>query len=63
MTKGGPADKAGIKDGDVIVEVAGKPVKNMTAYMAEMGKQKAGQPVEMTVDRKGERIKVTVTPQ
>jgi hypothetical protein len=63
VTKDGPADKAGIRDGDLIVEVAGTPVKNMTAYTAEMRKQKAGHPVEMTIARKGERIKVTVTPE
>jgi len=63
VTKDGPADKAGIKDGDLIVEVAGTPVKNMTAYTAEMRKQKAGHPVEFTIVRKGDRIKVTVTPE
>jgi hypothetical protein len=63
VTKDGPADKAGIKDGDLIVEVAGTAVRNMTAYTAEMRKQKAGQPVEFTIVRKGERIKVKVTPE
>jgi hypothetical protein len=63
ITKDGPADKAGIKDGDLIVEVAGTPVRNMTAYTAEMRKQKAGQPVEFIIVRKGERIKVKVTPE
>jgi hypothetical protein len=63
VTKGGPADKAGIKDGDLIVEVAGVPVKNMGAYTTEMRKRKAGEPVEMVILRKGERIKVTVTPE
>lgn len=63
VTKDGAADKGGIKDGDLLVEVAGKPVKNMTAYMTEMGKQKKGEPVEVTIVRKGERIKLTVTPQ
>lgn len=63
VTKGGPADKAGIKDGDVIVEVAGVPVKNMTAYTAEMRKRKAGEPVEMVILRKGDKIKVKVTPE
>jgi C-terminal processing protease CtpA/Prc len=28
----GPADKAGIKIGDVIVEIAGKPVKNKNGF-------------------------------
>ena len=36
---------------------------NMTMYMAVMGKQKRKEPVEITVDRKGEKVKLTVTPQ
>lgn len=63
VTKGGAAEKGGIQEGDMLVEVAGKPVKNMTAYMTEMGKQKKNEPVEVTIVRKGERIKLTVTPQ
>jgi hypothetical protein len=35
----------------------------MTAYTAEMRKQKAGHPVEFIIVRKGERIKVKVTPE
>ncbi len=63
VSDGGPAAKAGLKEGDVIVEIAGKPVKNMTAYMAIMGLQKKGTPVEMVVDRKGERVKLQVIPE
>jgi S1-C subfamily serine protease len=63
VTKGGPADKAGIKDGDLIVEVAGVPVRSMMAYTVEMRKRKAGEPLEMILLRKGERIKITVTPE
>jgi Zn-dependent M28 family amino/carboxypeptidase len=63
VTKDGPADKGGVKDGDRIVAVAGEPIKNMTMYMQVMGKQKRKQPVEITVDRKGDKVKLTVTPQ
>jgi S1-C subfamily serine protease len=63
VTKDGPADKGGMKDGDRIVEVAGKPVKNMTAYMTVLGEQKRGEPVGITVLRKGERITLKVIPQ
>ena len=43
---------------------SGKPVKNMAAYMVVLrGTMKRGEPVEITVLRKGERVKVTVTPQ
>ena len=61
--EGRPGDKGGMKDDDRIVDVAGEPVKNMTAYMQSMGKQKKNQPVEITVERKGGKIKLTVTPQ
>jgi len=63
VNKDGPAEKGGIKDGDLIVEIAGRPIKNMAAYMIVRGTMKRGQPVEITVQRKGERVKVTVTPQ
>ncbi len=63
VTQGGPAAKGGLKDGDRIVAIAGKPVKNMTGYMAVLGAQRRGQPVEVTVLRKGERLTLTVTPQ
>jgi Zn-dependent M28 family amino/carboxypeptidase len=63
VTKDGPADKGGVKDGDRIVAVAGQPIKNMTMYMQVMGKQKRKEPVEITVERKGEKLRLTVTPQ
>jgi hypothetical protein len=63
VNKGGPAEKGGIQDGDLIVEIAGKPIKNMAAYMIVRNSMKRGEPVEITVQRKGERVKVTVTPQ
>ena len=34
---GRPAAKAGLKAGDNIIEIAGKPVKNITTYMEVMG--------------------------
>jgi hypothetical protein len=63
VTKGGPADKGGVKDNDRIIAVAGEPIKNMTTYMLAMGKQKKNQPVEVTVVRDGKQLKLTVTPE
>ena len=59
----GPAAKAGLKDGDRIVEVAGKPVKNIQVYMVLMRDQKRDQPIEVTVLRGGKKINLKVKPE
>jgi Peptidase family M28/PDZ domain/PA domain len=63
VTDGRPAAKAGMKEGDFIVEIAGKPIKNMSSYMTVMSGQKKGEPVEMIVERGGKKIKLTVKPE
>jgi hypothetical protein len=60
---GGPAEKGGIKEGDRIVEVAGMPVRNVESYFTLMLTQKRGKPLEITVLRKGKKIKLKVTPR
>jgi Tol biopolymer transport system component/Zn-dependent M28 family amino/carboxypeptidase len=59
----GPADKAGVKGGDVIVELAGQKITNIYDYTYALGGLKIGQPVEMVVLRNGERVKITVIPE
>jgi hypothetical protein len=63
ISPGGAAEKGGLKKGDKIVEIAGRPVKDVTGYMAEMARQKAGQEIELTVVRDGKRMPIKVTPQ
>jgi hypothetical protein len=63
VTPGGAAEKAGLKAQDLIVEIAGKPVKNIGDYMAAMAGQKAGQEIEVVVVRKDKKMTVRVTPQ
>ena len=56
-----PADKAGIKAGDVIVEFAGKPIKDLYAYTDALYAQKPGDTVDVVVMRGSERLTVKVT--
>ena len=60
----GPAAKAGLKGGDQIVEIGGKPVKNITTYMEAMAAQKKGDTIDVTVVRDGKKqtIKVKLDP-
>ncbi len=61
-TKGGPADKAGIKGGDVVINVAGKEVKNIYDYTYVLESLKVGEGVEITVRRKGKEVTLNVVP-
>jgi Peptidase family M28/PDZ domain/PA domain len=60
----GPAAKAGLKAGDKIVNIAAKPVKNITTYMEAMGAQKKGETIDVVVLRDGKKqtIKVKLDP-
>ncbi len=59
----GPADKAGLKSGDVIVEFGGQKITNIYDYTYALDAVKIGEPVEVVVLREGKRVKLTVTPE
>ena len=59
---GGPADKGGVKGGDVIVHFAGKDITNIYDYTYALDAAKVGKPVTMEVLRNGKRMKLSVTP-
>jgi hypothetical protein len=63
VSAGGPGEKGGLKEDDLIVEVAGKQVRNMAGYMTAMKLQKKGQEMEMVVIRGGKRVPLKITPQ
>jgi hypothetical protein len=63
VISGGPADKAGFKAGDRILDVAGRPVKNVTDFMTIMRSHKAGEAIEFGVQRTGKKIKITAKPE
>jgi peptidase M28-like protein/PDZ domain-containing protein len=60
VTDGGPAKKAGLQGGDRIVEISGKPVKDISAYMTIMAGFKKGDTLQVVVERKGEKKTIPV---
>jgi hypothetical protein len=61
-SKGGPADKAGIKAGDIVVSLADKEVKNIYDYTYILEAIKPGEKVEISVVRDGRRVVLEITP-
>jgi putative serine protease PepD len=62
VTRGGPADKAGIRTGDVLVSVAGQATPTQQALAAVLAGQKVGAtiPVQVTRDDSTSTIQVTL---
>ncbi|HEY3187901.1 MAG TPA: M28 family peptidase, partial [Solirubrobacteraceae bacterium] len=60
---GGPAEKGGLRGGDVIVSFAGQQVKNVYDYTFALDAVKIGVPIEVEVIRDGVRVKLQVTPE
>jgi Zn-dependent M28 family amino/carboxypeptidase len=60
---GGAAEAAGLKKGDKITAIGGRPVKNVQDYMTAMGGLKRGADVELTINRDGKVLKVKAAPK
>ena len=60
---GSPAEKAGMKGGDIFVEFDGAAIKNIYDYTYALDAAKIGKPVEIFVQREGKRVKLAVTPE
>lgn len=56
VEKDSPADRAGLKTGDIVTELNGKPVRNADALRNSMGLLRIGQSVKMKVFRDNEVI-------
>ncbi|MBR3555955.1 MAG: trypsin-like peptidase domain-containing protein [Oscillospiraceae bacterium] len=60
VTEGSCAEKAGMQQGDVILELGGKAVANTTELASVKKDYKAGDSCEVTVWRSGKTLKLTV---
>jgi Zn-dependent M28 family amino/carboxypeptidase len=59
---GGPAEKAGLMKGDVIVEIAGQTIANIYDYTYALELLKIDQPVKIVYMRGSEKRETTLTP-
>jgi hypothetical protein len=59
---GGPAEQAGLRKGDVIVEIAGQTIANIYDYTYALDVLKIGQPAKLVYIRDGQRHETMLTP-
>ncbi|ALX13179.1 MAG: Do family serine endopeptidase [Burkholderia sp.] len=60
VLQGGPADKAGIKPGDILVSVNGEEITDTTKLLNTVAQIKPGTPTKVHVVRKGKELDVNV---
>ncbi|CAG9259153.1 MULTISPECIES: Do family serine endopeptidase [Burkholderia] len=60
VLQGGPADKAGIKPGDILVSVNGDDITDTTKLLNTVAQIKPGTPTKVHVVRKGKEFDVSV---
>ena len=61
VVQAGPADKAGIKRGDIIVSLDGKDIKTSTDLSRLVAETPVGRTVNITVERNGKEITLKIT--
>jgi Peptidase family M28/PA domain/PDZ domain len=59
---GGPAEKAGLMKGDIVIEIAGQSITNIYDYTFALELLKPDVPVKVVFTRNGERHEVQLTP-
>ena len=62
VLQSGPAAQAGIRPGDVIVSVAGKPIGNVGDLLTSVAALKPGVPVKFALLRQKVQVEISVTP-
>lgn len=59
----GPSAKAGLTEGDVIVEAEGKPITGLDDLLRALDHTSIDRPMSFGVIREGKRMNVTITPR
>ncbi len=61
VLRGGPADKAGVRPGDVVLEIGGKPVADPTAMLNLIAALAPGTQARMKLKRKGQDVEANIS--
>jgi serine protease DegQ len=61
VLRGGPADKAGVKPGDVLVEVEGRPVADPTSMLNVIAALAPGNTAKVKLKRAGKDVDASIT--
>jgi serine protease DegQ len=62
VLQNGPAAQAGIRPGDVIVQIASQPVVDVTQLLAQVAALKPGTSSRFSIERKNQPMELDVTP-
>jgi serine protease DegQ len=60
VLKGGPADAGGVRPGDILLAVNGKPVSDSASLLNLIAALKPGEKTELTVERKQQMLKISI---
>lgn len=58
----GPAAKAGMKAGDLVLKVSGESVQDPAQFLARMEASGVGHPLQVSLRREGRELQLTLTP-
>ncbi|HEX8186334.1 MAG TPA: M28 family peptidase [Blastocatellia bacterium] len=59
---GSPAERAGLRAGDLVMKLGKTPIKNVYDYTYALGELRAGEEVEILIRRDGREVTLKITP-
>jgi Tol biopolymer transport system component len=63
VSKNGPADKAGLKEGDLIIKLSGKEIENIYDYTEAIGALTAERKVNIVIKRGDKTVTLEIVPK